>query len=219
MLASLSVISIASLAAVSGASVDSVRTRSLAANTRADAAMRRDAIASPDALTAANVSATTLDGLVATAARYLGTRYRFGGTKPSAFDCSGFVRYVFARHGVALPRTAREQASVGRPVAGGLDSLRTGDLLFFRTRRGRAAHVAIYVGGGRIIHASAGSRRVRYDDLSTTRGRWFITHLSGVQRVVDHDVAEPDPGGATVGSEQDESGAGGRGKLQSRDGD
>jgi cell wall-associated NlpC family hydrolase len=122
--------------------------------------------------------------LINTANRYLGTRYLLGGTRPSAFDCSGFVRYVFAKHGVELPRTAREQSLVGHRIAVGPDSLRVGDLLFFRTTRGRASHVAIYAGHGRIIHASAGSRRVRYDDLSSPRGRWFIQHLSGVQRVL-----------------------------------
>jgi cell wall-associated NlpC family hydrolase len=137
-------------------------------------------------------SAEVANGVLTTASRYLGTRYRFGGARPDAFDCSGFVRYVFARHGVALPRTAREQAAIGQPVAGGLDSLRVGDLLFFATRRGRAGHVAIYVGEGRIIHASAGSRRVRYDNLSSTRGRWFITHLSSLRRV----IGESDAGSA-----------------------
>lgn len=122
--------------------------------------------------------------LLATAKRYLGTRYRLGGTKPSAFDCSGFVRYVFAKSGIALPRTAREQSAVGARVTLGADSLRVGDLLFFRTSRGRASHVAIYAGDGRIIHASAGSRRVRYDDLSSPRGKWFIERLTGVQRVL-----------------------------------
>jgi cell wall-associated NlpC family hydrolase len=122
--------------------------------------------------------------VLTTAKRYLGTRYRLGGTKPSAFDCSGFLRYVFAKNGVALPRTAREQSSVGRSVAIGADSLRVGDLLFFRTARGRASHVAMYVGDGRIIHASAGSRRVRYDDLASPRGRWFIERLTGVRRVL-----------------------------------
>src|SRR5690348_12456643 len=122
--------------------------------------------------------------LLATASRYLGTRYQFGGTRPGAFDCSGFVRYVFGRQGIELPRTAREQAEAGTPVVVGLDSLRTGDLLFFRTNRGRASHVAMYVGNGRIIHASAGSQRVRYDDLTSPRGRWFIEHLSGVRRVI-----------------------------------
>lgn len=136
-------------------------------------------------------------GVLATASRYLGTRYRFGGATPRAFDCSGFVRYVFARHGVALPRTAREQFVVGQPVVGGLDSLRAGDLLFFRTRRGRAAHVAIYVGAGRIIHASAGSRRVRYDDLASPRGRWFMANMSGSRRVL---TAEASLAGAGIAS-------------------
>lgn len=124
------------------------------------------------------------DRVLATASRYLGVRYRMGGTKPSAFDCSGFVRYVFARHGVTLPRTAREQATAGNPILVGPDSLEVGDLLFFETRRGRASHVAIYAGSGRIIHASAGSKRVRYDDLASPRGRWFIQHLSYARRVL-----------------------------------
>jgi len=147
-------------------------------------------------------------GVLATASRYLGTRYRFGGTTPRAFDCSGFVRYVFARHGVVLPRTAREQFAVGEPVVGGLDSLRAGDLLFFRTRRGRAAHVAIYTGAGRIIHASAGSRRVRYDDLGSARGRWFIANLSGLRRVL---VEEPLVADAAITSIT--RGSGGRGGI------
>jgi cell wall-associated NlpC family hydrolase len=137
----------------------------------------------------ANVGAPAVaHGIAATASRYLGTRYRLGGVKPGAFDCSGFVRYVFARHGIALPRTAREQATVGLTVVVGLDSLRVGDLLFFRTTRGRAGHVAMYAGNGRIIHASSGSRRIRYDDLSSPRGRWFIAHLSSVRRVLDPDA-------------------------------
>jgi cell wall-associated NlpC family hydrolase len=126
-------------------------------------------------------------GIVATAARFVGTRYRLGGTSPSAFDCSGFVRYVFARHGVALPRTAKEQSVAGHSIVVGLDSLRVGDLLFFRTNRGRASHVAIYAGNGRILHASAGSRRIRYDDLGSARGRWFIEHLTAVRRVLNDD--------------------------------
>jgi peptidoglycan DL-endopeptidase CwlO len=112
------------------------------------------------------------------------------------------VRYVFARHGVTLPRTAREQATVGYSVAIGADSLRVGDLLFFRTKRGRASHVAMYAGNGRIIHASAGSRRIRYDDLDSPRGRWFIEHLSSVRRVLSPDAERPDAAvDATVQSE------------------
>ncbi len=191
MFAALSVISIASLAAVSSAGTDSVKARSLAATARPVAGSADAVAAAPHSsgMPAAS-SAELTRGVLTTAARYLGTRYQFGGARPGAFDCSGFVRYVFARHGISLPRTAREQSAVGRTVAGGLDSLRTGDLLFFDTRRGRATHVAIYVGDGRIVHASAGSRRVRYDDLSSSRGRWFIRNLSSVRRVIE----DPIPG-------------------------
>jgi cell wall-associated NlpC family hydrolase len=176
MLSFVSVISVNLIASLAGARVDS--SRMLAANTnpaevRAGPTVGSPAPAAPDR------------GILTTASRYLGTRYRFGGTNPRAFDCSGFVRYVFARHGVALPRTASEQSATGHPIVVGVDSLRVGDLLFFRTRRGRASHVAIYVGSGRIIHASAGSRRVRYDDLASPRGRWFIEHLSSVRRVIE----------------------------------
>src|SRR5215216_6323652 len=59
----------------------------------------------------------TAAGILATAKRYLGTHYRYGGESPaSGFDCSGFVQYVFGRHGVKLPRTSREQASAGEAV-------------------------------------------------------------------------------------------------------
>src|SRR5919201_2119196 len=122
------------------------------------------------------------DALVATARRYLGVRYELGGTSPKAFDCSGFVRYVFARHGLALPRTAHEQASLGRAPASG--ELAPGDLLFFYGGRG-AQHIAIYVGADTIIHASSAGRRVRLDLLSTA-GRqkgWLRQRLIAVRRL------------------------------------
>jgi len=168
MLSFASVISVNLIATVAAGPTDSARV--VAAPTKANASIG---------------SVITVDRRVlGTARRYLGTRYRMGGTKPTAFDCSGFVRYVFAKHGIALPRTAREQSAVGRSVAVGADSLRVGDLLFFRTPRGRASHVAIYAGNGRIIHASSGSRRVRYDDLASARGRWFVERLTVVRRVL-----------------------------------
>jgi peptidoglycan DL-endopeptidase CwlO len=166
MLSLVSVISVNLIASVARPA-DSTRTAG-----SADAAVFTDGAAAVEAQ------------LLTTAKRYLGTRYRLGGTKPSAFDCSGFVRFVFARHGIALPRTAREQSAAGQSIVVGPDSLRVGDLLFFRTKRGRASHVAIYAGGGRIIHASSGSRKVRYDDLQSPRGRWFIERLTSVRRVL-----------------------------------
>lgn len=170
----LSVKLIALLVAAEGSGIDSAR---VVASTSSRVVVSWNSTGSP-------APATLERGIVKTASRYLGTRYRFGGTKPGAFDCSGFVRYVYARHGIALPRTATDQSVVGHSIVVGLDSVAVGDLLFFATKRGRWTHVAIYAGNGRIIHASAGSRRVRYDDLDSPRGRWFIEHLSSVRRVI-----------------------------------
>ena len=174
LVSGLSVKMIALLVATEGGGTDSAHV--VASTGRPVTVNSTNSIASPAA-------AASERGIVKTASRYLGTRYRFGGTKPGAFDCSGFVRYVFGRNGISLPRTATDQSTVGHPIVVGLDSVAIGDLLFFSTKRGQWTHVAIYAGDGRIIHASAGSRRVRYDDLASPRGRWFIEHLSAIRRV------------------------------------
>ena len=122
------------------------------------------------------------DEVVRTARRYVGVRYVWGGESPRGFDCSGFVQWVFARHGVAMPRTAREQAGVGdAPYPG---DLRRGDLLFFWGGEG-AQHVAIYAGGDSIVHASTRSRRVQVDRMRGTgmQRDWFGRRLIAVRRV------------------------------------
>ena len=121
--------------------------------------------------------------VVRTARRYVGAKYVWGGESPRGFDCSGFVQWVFARRGVAMPRTAREQAGVGdAPYPG---DLRPGDLLFFWGGEG-AQHVAIYAGGDSIIHASTRSRRVQVDRMRGTgmRRDWFGQRLIAVRRVM-----------------------------------
>lgn len=121
--------------------------------------------------------------ILRSARRHIGTPYVWGGAAPGAFDCSGFVQYVFAEYGIALPRTAKEQAAIGdAPRAG---DLQPGDLLFFYGGQG-AQHIAIYVGGDTIIHASSAAKRVKLDVLTgpRTRQTWFRKRLIAVRRVL-----------------------------------
>jgi cell wall-associated NlpC family hydrolase len=123
------------------------------------------------------------EDVVRTAKQYLGVRYVLGGTTPRAFDCSGFVRWIFAQHGVRMPRTAKEQAAVGDAPPPG--DLQPGDLLFFFGGRG-AQHIAVYVGGDTIIHASSSGKRVKLDRFGGTRVRptWFGRRLIAVRRLL-----------------------------------
>jgi hypothetical protein len=120
-----------------------------------------------------------------TGERYIGVAYVWGGAHPSeGFDCSGFVQYVYARNGVTLPRVSRDQARTGRrlpPVRGAWER---GDLLFFAGDDGVVDHVAIYAGGGWILHASSSRGEVAYDQLDTRAARWYATHLVGARRVL-----------------------------------
>jgi cell wall-associated NlpC family hydrolase len=120
--------------------------------------------------------------LLATADKYVGVPYVWGGTTPGGFDCSGFTQYVFARQGVKLPRTSREQAQVGLELAPEWRAVAPGDLVMF-AENGPISHVAIYAGRNRIIHSSSSGGGVRYDDLSTQRGEWFVDHMVAARRV------------------------------------
>jgi cell wall-associated NlpC family hydrolase len=123
--------------------------------------------------------------VLATAKQYVGTRYRYGGETPAAgFDCSGFVQYVYGRHGVDLPRTSRLQASAGESLPLSVGSLQPGDLLLFASTGTRVNHVAIYVGDNRILHSSAGAGGVVYEDLSTPRGKWYLKRHVASRRVL-----------------------------------
>lgn len=129
-----------------------------------------------------------------TADRYLGVKYKWGGTSPTTgFDCSGYTQFVFAKHGVRLPRTSRAQAAAGERVTPDLGALRAGDLLMFADNGKPISHVAIYAGNRKIIHSSRSGGGVRYDDLTTKRGAWFRNHM-----VVARRVAPPGQGNRIV---------------------
>jgi NlpC/P60 family protein len=123
--------------------------------------------------------------VVHTGERYLGVPYRWGGNSPSTgLDCSGFTRLVFSKHGIELPRTSRQQATIGWGLPPSWSGLRAGDLVMFANSGGRINHVAIYAGNNRLLHSTSSGGGVRFDDLRTQRGAWFRQHMVAARRVV-----------------------------------
>jgi len=113
----------------------------------------------------------------------VGVPYVWGGNTPKGFDCSGFTKYVFAKYGVTLPRRSREQVRAGSGVAADFRALRPGDLMLFAEPGEAISHVAIYVGNGRIIHASSSNGGVGYTDLNSG-GDWFVAYFVAARRVL-----------------------------------
>lgn len=105
---------------------------------------------------------TTAERAAAVALQQVGVPYRYGGSTPSGFDCSGLVHYSFARAGASVPRTTRQLWSASQHVAP--RQLKEGDLLFFRFD-GKIAHVGLYLGGGRFVHAPSSGKRVSVQSL------------------------------------------------------
>jgi len=95
--------------------------------------------------------------VVREAKKFLGVPYLWGGISPAGFDCSGLVRTVLGRFGVYVPRDTKDQIQVGIEIE--RDTVRTGDLLFFKR------HVGFAVGSDRIIHSSMGGSGVRINSL------------------------------------------------------
>jgi cell wall-associated NlpC family hydrolase len=117
--------------------------------------------------------------LSGTAMSLRGAPYRNGGIEPVAgFDCSGFVQYVYAQHGVAMPREVREQFRVGKTVS--KDQLEPGDLVFFSTVTPGASHVGIVIGGDQFVHAPSERGVVRVESLSQS---YWASRYIGAKRV------------------------------------
>lgn len=96
------------------------------------------------------------------AKRYLGVPYKYGGSTPRGFDCSGYVQYVYKKVGKTLPR----RASLQRKAVKYTRHPRVGDLVFFH-RYGRVYHVGIYAGKGHVWHAPRPGKRVKRERIWT----------------------------------------------------
>jgi cell wall-associated NlpC family hydrolase len=121
------------------------------------------------------------DGIVRFARTFVDTPYRSGGTTYQGVDCSGFVFAVYREFDIRLPRTSLDQSRVGEPID--RSDLKPADLVFFKTsKRASVTHVGIYVGGGKFIHASTSSRKVRLDALSDD---YYRKNFTVARRVVD----------------------------------
>ena len=122
----------------------------------------------------------TLPTVVATALGFRGVPYLHGGTDPSGFDCSGFLQYVFGRHGTQLPREARDQYRVGQRVD--VNEVRAGDLLFFQTVSPGASHVGLAIGDRQFVHAPSSRGVVRVERYDSS---YWASRFVGARRVVD----------------------------------
>lgn len=122
---------------------------------------------------AAASSGTTTD-LISKAKSYVGTPYKWGGSGPLGFDCSGFTQYVYKSFGIELPRVSYQQATYGKRV--GLDQLRPGDLVAWdnSSRNNGADHIAIYIGNGQVIHAPKPGDSVKISPLFDKGRAWGV---------------------------------------------
>ena len=126
---------------------------------------------------------TKEEEIIATAMAYLDTKYLWAANGPSAFDCSGFTKYVFKENGMTLPRYSGHQAKVGTKIS--FDELQKGDLVFFDTEKKytkRVNHVGIYIGDGKFIHASSAKKKVI---ISSFKKHFYKNRFLWGQRIID----------------------------------
>jgi len=138
-----------------------------------------------DLTTSLSVSASG-SKIVSTAKQHLGTRYVYGGSSPSGFDCSGFTMYIYNQFGVSMPHTATGQWQSGKGTkVTSIGSLQPGDLVFFNDpsrNAGKAcSHAGIYVGDGQFIHASSSKSGVVISDLTSG---YYNTYFVGALRIL-----------------------------------
>lgn len=111
---------------------------------------------------AGQAPASIQERAAAVALKQVGTAYRYGGSSPAGFDCSGLVQYSYLEAGKTVPRTTSQLWNTAGTVP--YDDLQVGDLLFFRFD-GKLSHVGIYLGDEEFVHAPSSGRSVSVESL------------------------------------------------------
>ncbi|MEP7191129.1 MAG: SH3 domain-containing C40 family peptidase, partial [Roseiflexaceae bacterium] len=136
--------------------------------------------ASSGSSSSANLANIPASGDVANYAKqFVGSRYIYGGTSPRGFDCSGLISYVYNKYGVNLPHNAAAQFNTAYGASvGSMDNLKPGDLVFFKGTGGHRgiSHVALYIGGGRVVHAMTPRYGVQ---VSNVYDSYWVKHYYG----------------------------------------
>lgn len=111
----------------------------------------------------------------------IGVKYRYGGnTAETGFDCSGFIRHVFAEtRALTLPRSSYAMSKLGERIE--QDNLQPGDLVFYNTLKRSFSHVGLYLGDGRFVHAPSRGKTVEIVDMDDT---YWRRRFNGARRLV-----------------------------------
>jgi cell wall-associated NlpC family hydrolase len=134
-------------------------------------------------------ASTIAKSIIADGEKYMGVPYQYGSKfgENSTFDCSDFVKTIFAENGIYLPRSSRQQYSYSKGVSVSKSELKVGDLVFFSTSStqyksgvDRIGHVGVYAGNGMILHTT-NNGGVHYESLSTS---YRVKHYIGAKRIL-----------------------------------
>jgi cell wall-associated NlpC family hydrolase len=130
-----------------------------------------ETVAAPSGVVAPSAAAQVA---VDTALAQVGDAYVWGAGGPNAFDCSGLTQYAYSAAGVSLPHSSRSQSQMGAPVSAG--NLQPGDLLFYYSP---TSHVAMYVGNGKMVHASTSTKPVMVVNFDSMSGFTHARRIAG----------------------------------------
>jgi cell wall-associated NlpC family hydrolase len=148
----------------------------------------------------AHLSFIQRDSIIEHTRSLLGVKYKWAGMNPAkGLDCSGIVKYVFAKLGIELPHHAAALAKLGDPITKDTAAMQPGDLLVFGKPGRHISHVGIYIGDGMMIHASSSAHHVVEAEVEKYRPPGGL-QWKGVRRIValDSTVLEADPDSGSV---------------------